>query len=179
MRGIHSGLRRPIRHSAPKATLGRMISSRTRFTFGRGAAGSSVRRLRFVSAHAVWGTQKNSTWSALDMNPSKSSRISSTRIGSSIACRRKAVEASIVTVETIPSAPTPYPRRGEHLRVLVGGALDDRAVTSDQSQRRDPAGDVAEVPAGAVGGRRRGAGDRLVADVAHVLEAEAADRQLV
>ena len=32
-------------------------SSTTWRTRGRGAAGSSVRRFRFVSAHAVWGTQ--------------------------------------------------------------------------------------------------------------------------
>ena len=67
----------------------------------------------------------------------------------------------------------------EHVGVLLRGRVDDRAVPGDQPQAHDAAGDVAEVPARAVGGRRGGAGDRLVPDVAHVLEREAALVELV
>jgi hypothetical protein len=56
-RGMARGKRRPTRHKVPNAPLVRMMSSRISFERFLGAAGSSVRRLRFVSAHRVWGTQ--------------------------------------------------------------------------------------------------------------------------
>src|SRR3546814_4973333 len=55
----------------------------------------------------------------------------------------------------------------------LGGAIEDGAVAGDEAHADDPGGDVAEVPAGAVGGRGDRAGDRLVGDVAHVLERHA------
>ena len=55
-RGIHCGRSRPTRHAAPKATFSTNTLSRTSFHRGMPAAGASVRLLRLVSAHAVWGT---------------------------------------------------------------------------------------------------------------------------
>src|SRR3546814_19263511 len=55
----------------------------------------------------------------------------------------------------------------------LGGAIEDGAVAGDEAHADDPGGDVAEVPAGAVGGRGDRAGARLVGDVAHVLERHA------
>ena len=79
----------------------------------------------------------------------------------------------------MPSAPTPTRAAASTSGFSSAVATDDRAVAGDQAQAHDAAGDVAEVPAGAVGGGGGGAGDRLVGDVAHVLEGEAAQVELV
>ena len=72
-----------------------------------------------------------------------------------------------------------HPSGLEDVWVLVGGGHHDRPVAGDQAQPHDPARDVPEVPPRAVGGRGGGSGDRLVGDVAHVLEGEAPQIELL
>ena len=106
-------------------------------------------------------------------------RISSTRIGSSMACNRKARTAWIVTVETMPRAPTPTRAASRTSGFCSGVATTTGAIAGDQPEPDDPTRDVAEVPAGAVGGGRGGSGDRLVRDVAHVLESQSPQIELL
>ena len=53
------------------------------------------------------GTQKNSKWSFPSTWASRSASTASTRIGSSTTCRAKAGTTCRVTVDTMPSAPSP------------------------------------------------------------------------
>ncbi|CAB4588818.1 unannotated protein [freshwater metagenome] len=69
--------------------------------------GSSVRLLRLVSAHLVWGIQKNSKWSLPSTCSSNCSTRSSKRCAPSTARKRNAGTTRRVTRLTMPSAPTP------------------------------------------------------------------------
>ena len=127
-----------------------------------------MRLLVFVRAQPVCGTQKNSKWSFPSTWASRSASTASTRIGSSTTCRAKAGTTCRVTVDTMPSAPSPTraPRNTSGSSSAEQLTIEPSAV--DQPQPDDLVGQAREAGAGAVGGGRRGAGDRLVGDVTQV-----------
>ena len=63
-------------------------------------------------------------------------------------------------------------RGREHLRLMRSRALDDLTLARDQPHSDDPRREIAEACSRAVRRRLRRAGDRLVGDVAQVLEGQ-------
>jgi hypothetical protein len=73
--------------------------------------------------------------------------------------------------------PHAHPGGREHLGLLVGRALEDRAVARHQPEAPHLRRQRPEVASGPVGRRVDGAGHRLVGDVAQVLQGQALDGQ--
>ncbi len=119
------------------------MSSRNSFQSPRVARGAVVRWLRLVSAQPVFGTQKNSKWSFVSMFSSSRSRTWSTRSGISIALRLNAFTQRSVTVEMIPSAPSPT-----RAALKMSGSLSAEHSTIDPSPaiKRRPVTCVAMPP---------------------------------
>ena len=70
----------------------------------------------------------------------------------------------------MPSAPRPDAGHLEDVGVLVGRRADDLAGAGDQLHPGELGGQPGRDPAGAVGAGRGGPGQRLLGDVAHVVQ---------
>ena len=113
------------------------------------------------------------------MKPSKSASTSSTGIAFSMACKRNAGTHCRVTVDNMPSAPRPTRATSNTsgFSSAEHSTTEPSAVTSRSATIRLEM--LPNLVPGAVRGGGRRAGDRLVGDVAHVLEGEAASVELV
>ena len=114
-----------------------------------------------------------STWWFSATRSSKPPAPRPSAIGRSCASSTKSGSTRKVSEVSTPSAPRPTRAAVEHVGVLVRVARSTVAVAGDQLQPGHLRGQRGGDAAGAVGAGGDGAGQGLLGDVAHVVQAEA------
>ena len=168
---MRDGKRRdPARNRRLRRSRERLLEHSS--TRPRGRGGPSSRLDSRTSATPPWGHAKNSKWSLrVDQLVEAGERLGE-RSGWSTRCSVKAGTHRSVTVAITPSAPRPTRAARQQCPRRLARDLQHAAVRGHQLHRPRPARRCCRARPRAVGRGRQRAGQRLLVDVAQVLERE-------